>query len=1151
MSVSISGSTAISGLSGMDTNFDDVLEKLYTVEKSQLNQLQAWKSDWQLRYDAFNTVIDQMSAAKQMLATIGSVNHFVSKNAMSTDETVLTALAAGSAADGQHKITVEKLASNAIWCNTSPDAVFQEKSDIINDTGQTVQFSFDYAGRNYTYDIAPNTTLESFVSIINNSSSNPGINISLVNTGRGYVYQIAGRSSGEDNSLTVYSCGLKGMDATGTTSTWSTDTSFTINDPITDPTKYTYTAVLDSGRTVSVSINGDATDDDLITKLTTSVGTGLITATKNGDGSISFAGIRSLTRTASTDTAYTEGGLKLTFANLTSNLTTADPPEDLTVTINLADGNTREFTISSSATRQDFFNQVKQSLASSANPGLNASGAYDLKLGGVTGISVKDSGGADCDVGLTTSSYDATGALTKLTFDATKLSDRIDGLPGGSAESALTYTFVKSDGSTVNVSTKTDSSDLTTGATNQELYDAIKAALGSDVAESVDGSGNKILTFSNVANFSLTSGSVDATGFTTTFKSTPTSLESTNVSLTFDAAKGSDRLDGLDSSATEYTALRYTFVHSDGKASYIDIDTNGQATYINTDGSTSNIGTIQTNDDLKSAIETQFGVTADGDGTVTLNNLKDFYLSSGSASGDGFTKKINQTTKLEASAFYTDGSGNLLLEEPPSLTYTVTLNDGSTETVTLASGSSAKDVRDALQSRFTASGVDAAISFVDADGNTLADDSTTPAYLQITNIQSMTGPKLTGQVVASSNWAITNASNAVYRVDNWPLSMESSSNTISDLLDGVSLTLQGVGESNLTISTDVSSVETSIQNFLDAVNSVLLTIRDLTAVDDDKEVTSNDPNDIGNSNYSKSTLTAEKGGLLTGNYGVQLVKSRFLSTVTGTPPGFQAMASADDLLSGDILSCLANMGIKTDTDATSDTYGLLVIAPSSDFLQQMDEQNYEDMLNKHINELVDFFVSDGKGTSTSADFRYNSHISGITEAGTYDVHYTVDANGEITNVTIGGASCNRDESRGGYYYTCTGGGARGLAISIDDLTVGDHTGQVRIRQGLVQTVQSFLDKELTYNDVNISANASGDVLDAQIALKSQNGAMMTLKSNYATIMSNIDNSISKEQTRLDIWYTRQKNIFSNLETLLAQLSAQQTELESQLSQLGS
>jgi hypothetical protein len=59
MASTISGSNAISNLSGSDTDFDTVLANLKKVESTQLNRLTAWKSDWKLRYDAFDKVIEQ------------------------------------------------------------------------------------------------------------------------------------------------------------------------------------------------------------------------------------------------------------------------------------------------------------------------------------------------------------------------------------------------------------------------------------------------------------------------------------------------------------------------------------------------------------------------------------------------------------------------------------------------------------------------------------------------------------------------------------------------------------------------------------------------------------------------------------------------------------------------------------------------------------------------------------------------------------------------------------------------------------------------------------------------------------------------------------------------------------------------------------
>ena len=75
MGISISGSNAISGLGGSDTNFDKVLEQLKEIESTNINRLEAWKSDWKLRYEAFTQIIEQIQAAsrKYIIAGLGSL----------------------------------------------------------------------------------------------------------------------------------------------------------------------------------------------------------------------------------------------------------------------------------------------------------------------------------------------------------------------------------------------------------------------------------------------------------------------------------------------------------------------------------------------------------------------------------------------------------------------------------------------------------------------------------------------------------------------------------------------------------------------------------------------------------------------------------------------------------------------------------------------------------------------------------------------------------------------------------------------------------------------------------------------------------------------------------------------------------------------
>ena len=118
MASTISGSNAISNLSGSDTDFDTVLANLKKVESTQLNRLTAWKSDWKLRYDAFDKVIEQVSTASNVLATLANKNSFVTKNVTSSNSNIISAVASASADDVQHTINVSQVASNAIWANT-------------------------------------------------------------------------------------------------------------------------------------------------------------------------------------------------------------------------------------------------------------------------------------------------------------------------------------------------------------------------------------------------------------------------------------------------------------------------------------------------------------------------------------------------------------------------------------------------------------------------------------------------------------------------------------------------------------------------------------------------------------------------------------------------------------------------------------------------------------------------------------------------------------------------------------------------------------------------------------------------------------------------------------------------------------------------
>lgn len=1010
MANSIAGSIYYSGLSGSGTDWTQTLEQLKQIESIQLNRLQAWQDDWNLRYQAFGKIIEAAQSTKSQIAGLKNRNNFVSKLVTSSDDGVVTGTANSNAQNMQHTINVKQVASNSVWANKH---VFSSKNDIINKTDQAVDFKFTYGGKTVSISIPPNTTLDSFVNLVNNSKDNPGITVSTVKTSGGYLFQVAGKDTGEKNNLVIYDCALEGMSAAGTSSSWSTSKEVDLGEVLTDPSDFVFDLVYDNGTKKSVTIKGNSSLNDLVDAINSQTGRNI--ASLDPSGNLKLDGVQSFKRRLSSEEADVPPSVKVyagTQEEMSKPLVEGGTGQDLTFDVVVDKGlgykSTISITVKDNATREEFLATLAQATGNTANMSMADDGRWYMGLSGVE--SITPSGGGSMPAGISVeqtpasgSSVDYTGGATTvfdttLTFTKDKLGEK---LSDANPPKELVYTFTMGDGTTKTVTISSDK-------TNQDLLNEIQSQLGAagvSVSPDTDAGGNSILKLDNVRGMALTQGYVDHQGYSAT-------------------------------------------------------------------------------------------VNAE----MTINNSAIAPESAGA------------------------GGGENLLETPPELEYTAVKNDGSEVKFTLPSGSTMQNVVDELKNQ----GLDASI----VDGK-----------LVVKDIVSLKGPGITGQITDSDNWNIKQSANAIYTVDNWPMDLESESNSISDVIEGVTINIQGEGEATINVNTDVDALQESVQAFLDAVNSLLVTVQTFTKYDENAETTSTDPED---DNYSMSQLTSQKGGLLQGNYGVQLFNSRFKSALSGTPAGYQGRTSADDILSGDLLANLANMGIKTDTDQNSETYGLLVIAPSSSIesLSDLDQENYNKMMSENMEAVVDFFCGPSTaGTSTTNAFRYASSVQGITQAGIYDVSYEVDAAGNILEVYINGVKANNDPSMGSNYFSCASGDARGLSIIIDDLAPGKHEGQVRIKYGLLDTVDNFLKEELTWQDTGKTVD------DDSLAVKSKNGALMILQDNYKTIMENIQDKIDREKDRIALWEERQKAAFARLETLLAQYNKTQTSLESQLKQL--
>ena len=157
MATSISGSIYFSGLDGTGNDWAKTLEQLKQIESMNLTRLEAWKSDWNIRYQGFTKIIEAVTTARTELSSLKNRNSFVSKMVSSSKEEFVTGTATADAIDAQHRINVKQVANNAVWANTGH--LFKNKTDIINTTDKDIEFKYNYAGKDYSITVPPNTTL--------------------------------------------------------------------------------------------------------------------------------------------------------------------------------------------------------------------------------------------------------------------------------------------------------------------------------------------------------------------------------------------------------------------------------------------------------------------------------------------------------------------------------------------------------------------------------------------------------------------------------------------------------------------------------------------------------------------------------------------------------------------------------------------------------------------------------------------------------------------------------------------------------------------------------------------------------------------------------------------------------------------------------
>lgn len=380
-------------------------------------------------------------------------------------------------------------------------------------------------------------------------------------------------------------------------------------------------------------------------------------------------------------------------------------------------------------------------------------------------------------------------------------------------------------------------------------------------------------------------------------------------------------------------------------------------------------------------------------------------------------------------------------------------------------------------------------------------------------LQNVSAGSMTGIGTRGDNWYKQEAKDAEFTINGWDQLFTSSSNTLSEVIEGMEITLKSEGKTVLNTVQDTAKIKDNVKEVVEAINLVKGTILALSKVDTEKDTGSYEDGEL------SSQLTWQMGSALTGNYGVQLVLAEYNSIITGTSTGFAKRQSVDDVF-GDLFTALSEIGISTNTNAGDENFGLL----------EIDETKLDEALEKDSAAVVELLSSTMKGTTTSADFTVAS--TGVTsKAGSYEVTYDVDANGQAVNVRINGVLAQTDSAYPGRWTVADPKNeAAGVAIQFANggMSPGSYTSTINIRQGKINELLDFFKQEVS------SSTVSGV----------EQGHIPTIIASYQDSIKQLEDKISTETARIDLWEQREKLKYARLEQTLTQYNQKLSQISS-------
>lgn len=225
------GSVNFSGL-GTGIDWQLLVEAQIQARRAQvIIPIQGWKTSWETKISAFDQLRSLLSDLQGVADTMDTPAELRSYQAQSNDEAAIAASVSGSAMPGSYAVEVNQLADAEVEIHAGLD----EAATVVNNSGGSLVFAYNYAGTDVSVTVADGTTLQELADLINNDPTNPGVTAYVLDDGgsgaTSHHLVLQGRDTGADYAIIINSagttlegdCGVLTSDASGGSSSVTVD----------------------------------------------------------------------------------------------------------------------------------------------------------------------------------------------------------------------------------------------------------------------------------------------------------------------------------------------------------------------------------------------------------------------------------------------------------------------------------------------------------------------------------------------------------------------------------------------------------------------------------------------------------------------------------------------------------------------------------------------------------------------------------------------------------------------------------------------------------------------------------------------------------------------------------------------------------------